>query len=68
MTQPVNMDQIDKLDMSALNDASWAILHEIRKFQNVDGHLFNNLKGCLAVGINTYNTKLEESKQTSTAP
>lgn len=50
------MKQVNITFDSALNDASWTLLDEIGKFQKVEGHLFNNLKGCLKVAIETYLT------------
>ncbi len=38
----------------ALNFAGWVLLEEIQKYQEVDGHLFNNLKGCLKAAIEAY--------------
>lgn len=38
----------------ALNEAGWTLLEEIQKYQEVDGYLFNNLKGCLKAAIETY--------------
>ena len=48
------MDQINVTSDDALNDAAWTLLDEIGKFQKVEGHLFNNLKGCLKAAIETY--------------
>lgn len=38
----------------ALNEAGWVLLDEIGKFQKVEGHLFNNMKGCLKAAIEKY--------------
>lgn len=46
-----------------LNEAAWVLLDEIRKFQQVEPQLFNNLKGCLKVAIEKYlEEAIEESK------
>jgi hypothetical protein len=48
----------------ALNEAGWVLLDEIMKYQEVDPHLFNNLKVCLKLAIEVYLTEKakEESK------
>lgn len=46
----------------ALNEAGYTLLEEIQKYQEVDGHLFNNLKSCLKAAIEKYNEVKESSK------
>lgn len=46
----------------ALNEAGWTLLEEIQKYQQVDGHLFNNLKFCLKAAIEKYNEVKENNK------
>lgn len=46
--------EIDPAYDDALNDAGWTLLEEIQKHQQVDGHLFNNLKECLRQSLITY--------------
>lgn len=38
----------------ALNEASWVLFNELQKHGEVSTGLFNNLKGCLRVSIETY--------------
>lgn len=50
------MDQVNVTFDDALNVAAWTLLDEVGKFQKVEAHLFNNLKGCLKAAIETYLT------------
>lgn len=54
------INEIDYDD--ALNEAGWTLLEEIQKYQQVDGHLFNNLKSCLKAAIEKYNEVKENNK------
>lgn len=46
----------------ALNEAGWTLLEEIQKYQQVDGHLFNNLKSFLKAAIEKYNEVKENNE------
>lgn len=49
---------------SELNNASWKLLEEIQKFQQVDAPLWNNLKGCLKQAIEVYlNESIAQEKE-----
>lgn len=48
---------------SELNDASWVLLEQIEKYQQVDPPLFNNLKGYLKEAIEVFLTKKLEEKE-----
>lgn len=46
----------------ALNNAAWTLLEGIQEYQEVEGHLFNNLKSVLKQAIEVYLTETFEEK------
>jgi hypothetical protein len=44
----------------ALNDAAWNLLDGVRKYQEPNAYLFNNLKVCLKEAIEEYLTALSQ--------
>lgn len=47
---------------NALNEAGWAMIHELQKFGGVGGRMFNNMKPCLKVAIEKYLSESDKEK------
>lgn len=47
---------------NALNEAGWELVSELRKFGDVNGHMFNNIKQCLKSAIEVYLSESEKVK------
>jgi hypothetical protein len=48
---------------NALNEAGWALSNELSKYGDINGNMFNNMKGCLKIAIEAYLADLRKKQE-----